>query len=68
MILQYPCPKELPPWFLERRNISRKHPGRGHSGKLVCLAFIVIESNLHNYLLCTIAQYDLHYDILTPDF
>ena len=33
----HPCPKELPPWFLERRNISRRHPGRGRSGKLVCL-------------------------------
>ena len=27
----YPCPKELPPWFLERQNISRRHPGHGFS-------------------------------------
>ena len=30
----YPCPKELPPWFLERQNISRRHPGHGLSWKL----------------------------------
>ena len=38
---RYPCPKELPPWFLERRNISRRHPGQGLSGKLVALVFVV---------------------------
>ena len=33
----HPCHEELPPWFLERQNISRRHPGHGHSGKLPCL-------------------------------
>ena len=37
----HPCDEELPPWFLERQNISRRHPGHGHSGKLPCLVFIV---------------------------
>ena len=35
----HPCHEELPPWFLERQNISRRHPGHGHSGKLPCLFF-----------------------------
>ena len=45
---QHPCAKELPPWFLERRNISRRHPGHGLSGKLVCLVLKFRLLNLTN--------------------
>ena len=29
----HPCPQELPPWFLERQNISRRHPGQPFFGR-----------------------------------